>query len=210
MMLIELSPGQLKDVYHTRMREDFPPTELKPLSTILALMRQGRYHAFGLSEETALVGYALMWQEPDVPFVLLDYLGTTPLRRGQGLGSQMLNLLAMRYCHLNGILAEAEAPESGPPENAPLRQRRLDFYYRNGFVYGGYDCALFGVHYKTLVHSQLPTPPTSEEILLAHQTIYHNHLSAFLYRRFVRLPLAPDQPVPPLAPLRERTPDSFS
>ena len=34
MELIELSPRQLREIYHTRMKEDFPPSELKPLSTM--------------------------------------------------------------------------------------------------------------------------------------------------------------------------------
>ena len=207
MELIELTAQQLQRVYQTWMQTDFPPAERKPLSTILALQQQGRYQALGLSDGGALAGYALMWREPGQPFVLLDYLGTDPLRRGQGLGGAFLDLLADRYRTLRGILAESEAPESGEPAGESLRRRRLAFYQRNGFVYGGYDCALFGVHYKALVRSREPVERA--ELLKAHQAIYRSHLSPLLYRQFVRLPLAAGQTVPPPAPLREHTPHGF-
>lgn len=200
MELIELSPRQLREIYHTRMKEDFPPSELKPLSTMRTLQKQGRYQALGLADGGALAGYALMWREPEQPFVLLDYLGTDPLRRGQGLGGLFLDLLAEHYRQLRGILAESEAPESGEDAGAELRRRRLGFYARNGFVYGGYDCALFGVHYKVLVRSREPV--SRDEVLASHQAIYRSHLPAPLYRRFVRLPLEPGEDIPPALPFR--------
>lgn len=206
MKLIELSSRQLREIYHTRMKEDFPPAELKPLATMRALQKQGRYQALGLFDGSALVGYALMWREPEQPFVLLDYLGTDPLRRGQGLGRIFLDLLAEHYCQLRGILAEAEAPESGEIAGAELRQRRLGFYFRNGFVYGGYDCALFGVHYKALIRSREPV--SRDELLAAHQAIYHSHLPGILFRRFVRLPLKPGDDIPPSLPVRGNLPHS--
>ena len=83
--------------------------------------------------------------------------------RSQGLGSQLLGLLREYYAHYRGIFGEAEAPENGAPEGEPLRRRRLAFYERNGFRYGGYDCALFGVHYQTLIMGDEDVTP--EELM---------------------------------------------
>ena len=151
MKLNELSPQQLAQLYRQELTSAFPPEELKPLRSMLSLMEQGRYQALGLYDGEDLVAYALIWLEPGCPFALLDYLGTMAGLRDRGLGGRMLDLLAEHYAHFRGIFGEAEAPENGDPAGEPLRRRRLAFYQRNGFRYGGYDCALFGVHYRALI-----------------------------------------------------------
>ena len=111
MGLIDLSPAQLERLYDGALKSDFPPQELKPLNAMLALMEQGRYQALGLDDAGTLLGYALLWLEPGVPFALLDYLGTLDGRRGHGLGAAMLDLLADRYRNFRGIFGEAETDQ---------------------------------------------------------------------------------------------------
>jgi len=191
MTLNKLSAAQLADLYQIHMKRDFPPEELKPLKAMLTLMEQGRYDALGLYDGEELLGYALLWMEPDVPFALLDYLGTLDGKRGRGLGSTMLDLLADYYKDYRGIFGEAEAPENGDPAGEGLRRRRLDFYLRNGFRYGGYDCALFGVHYQTLIRGTADVTP--EELLAVHQRIYGGHFPQKIHDRFIQIPLAPGE-----------------
>lgn len=77
-----------------------------------------------------------------------------------------------------------------------VRNRGLGFYLRNGFRYGGYDCALFGVHYQTLIRGTADVSP--EELLEVHRRFYQSRFPAHIYERFVQLPLAPgEQPNPP-------------
>ena len=191
MHLSKLNGQQLSQLYEAQLREDFPPSELKPLKAMLSLMAQGRYEALGLYEGEALLGYALLWLEPGVPFALLDYLGTLPGERDRGLGGRLLDLLAEHYRDFRGIYGEAEAPENGDPAGESLRRRRLNFYLRNGFRYGGYDCALFGVHYQALIRGSADV--TAEELLAVHQGIYRRHLPPAIYDRFIQIPLLPGQ-----------------
>lgn len=163
---------------------------------MLSLMEQGRYQALGLYDGEDLVAYALIWLEPGCPFALLDYLGTMAGLRDRGLGGRMLDLLAEHYAHFRGIFGEAEAPENGDPAGEPLRRRRLAFYQRNGFRYGGYDCALFGVNYRALIRGAEDV--TAEELLQVHQSIYRRHFPPALYQRFIQIPLRPgERPNPP-------------
>lgn len=191
MELRELTVQQLKNLYDQELRQAFPPQELKPLSSMEGLRKQGRYQPLGLWEGDTLLGYALMWLEPGYPFALLDYLGTLNGMRGQGLGSRMLDLLAEYYAGYRGIFGEAEAPENGEPEGEPLRRRRLAFYERNGFRYGGYDCALFGVHYRTLIRGDAPV--SAQELMQAHQSIYRAHMPEKIMERFIQIPLLPGE-----------------
>lgn len=116
MKLIELTAEQLSALYESELKAAFPPQELKPLKAILNLMAEKKYQALGLYDGDELVGYALLWLEPGIPFALLDYLGTIEGRRSQGLGTIMLDLLAGYYKDYRGIFGEAEAPEGGSPE----------------------------------------------------------------------------------------------
>ena len=187
MKLKLLNAGELTDLYRTELVRAFPPEELKPLKSMLALQEQDRYQALGMVDEEGLHGYALFWLEPGIPFALLDYFGTLEGQRGTGLGSKMLELLADFYKDYRGIFGEAEGVFSSDPEEAAIQARRLDFYTRNGFRYGGYDCALFGVHYRTLIRGDADV--TAEELLDAHQRIYRSGIPPQAYERFIQIPL---------------------
>lgn len=190
-----LNKPQLADLYEHEMRRAFPPSELKPLRAMENMRDSGRYEPLGVYEGEELVGYALMWLEPGVPYALLDYLGTVEGKRGGGIGAATLDLLAERYAHTMGVFGEAEAVTATEPEEAAMQARRLGFYERNGFVYAGYDCALFGVHYRTLIRTDKPIDP--EQVKAAHIAIYSGYMPPKVYHRFIQIPLAPgEQPRP--------------
>ena len=187
MRLKILDAQELTQLYQTELVNAFPPSELKPLKSMLNLMAQNRYEALGLYDENGLHGYALTWLEPGIPFALLDYFGTLAGQRGTGLGSLMLDMLAEHYQNYRGIFGEAEGVFSPDPAQAALQKRRLAFYARNGFRYGGYDCALFGVHYLTLIRGDADV--SAGELLDAHQRIYHSGIPKQAYDRFIQIPL---------------------
>ena len=187
MHLKTLNAEELTALYRTELVNAFPPSELKPLKSMLNLMEQDRYEALGLYDEEGLHGYALTWLEPGIPFALLDYFGTLEGQRGSGLGTRMLDMLSEHYKDYRGIFGEAEGAFSQNPEEKSLQERRLAFYERNGFRYGGYDCALFGVHYLTLIRGDEDV--TAEELLDAHQRIYKSGIPPKVYDQFIQIPL---------------------
>ncbi|MBE6973273.1 MAG: GNAT family N-acetyltransferase [Ruminococcaceae bacterium] len=196
-----LSKAELKDLYYKEMKRAFPPSELKPLKSMEDMRDTGRYEPLGLFEGEELLGYALVWMEPDIPHVLLDYLGTMEGKRGAGLGTKMLGLLQEHYAHRGAIFGESERDNSPDPEERALQRRRLEFYFRNGLRYAGYDCALFGVHYETLILGGENV--TAEELMQAHQTIYRRQIPPKHYERFVQIPLAPGEKPNPAVEWRE-------
>ena len=187
MQLKTLNAEELTALYRTELVNAFPPSELKPLKSMLNLMEQDRYEALGLYDEDGLHGYALTWLEPGIPFALLDYFGTLEGQRGTGLGTRMLDMLSAHYKGYRGVFGEAEGAFSPDPEEKSLQERRLAFYERNGFRYGGYDCALFGVHYLTLIRGDGDV--TAEELLDAHQRIYKSGIPPKVYDQFIQIPL---------------------
>ncbi len=75
--------------------------------------------------------------------------------------------------------------KTGTPPGSPTPQA-AGLYQRNGFRYGGYDCALFGVHYRALIRGAADV--TAEELLQVHQSIYRRHFPPALYQRFIQIP----------------------
>ena len=185
---------QLQTVYDSDMKAAFPAAELKPLSAIRRMWREGRYKPYCLFDGDDIVGECFLWLgHPG--WALLDYLCVSPKARNAGLGA--LILAKLREVEPGTVIfGEAEAPENGAPAGEALRRRRLGFYLRNGFRYGGYDCALFGVHYQTLIRGREDVTP--EELLAVHQRIYRSHMPPHVYQRFIQIPLAPGEtPNPP-------------
>lgn len=196
-----LSKAELKQLYETEMKRAFPPSELKSLKAMEGMRDTGRYEPLGMYDGDELLGYAMLWMEPDVPHVLLDYLGVMEGKRGGGLGTALLGLLKRRYAHRGSIFGEAERDNSPDPEERKLQSRRLDFYFRNGLRYAGYDCALFGVHYETLILGGEAV--SAQELMQAHQTIYRRQIPEKFYERFVQIPLAPGEKPNPTVAWRE-------
>ena len=201
MELKPLNKEQLEQVYYRHMKRAFPPNELKALKVMEQMRDSGRYEPLGMYRDGQLLGYALMWLEPGVPFVLLDYLGTVEEERGKGLGTTLLALLGEYYAHMRGIFGEAERDNSPDPEERALQHRRLDFYFRNGFRYAGYDCALFGAHYETLIRDRGDV--SGEELLVIHTAMYKKQIPSPHYERFIQLPLAPGEQARPAVAWRE-------
>ena len=191
MELRRLTGGELAPWYETELTEAFPPNERKPLEDIRALMDQGRYEVWGLFEGEVLLGYATLWMEPaDKSCILLDYLGVTAARRNGGLGQKIVRMLAERLAGKSLLLIEAERPVEGddPAENA-IRQRRLRFYERCGFV-PAYDMATCGMRFTTFLPHM---PEDLAPVMALHKAIYGPA------RTDVKVPLGPKE-VPPGPP----------
>ena len=89
---------------------------------------------------------------------------------------------------------ESEAPEGGQSDG--IRQRRMNFYRRNGYTFLRYDCMLFGVHYRVCLCS--PNGKGSEEATMAaHQALYGSQFPGWAYRWFIQIPRDPDAPLQP-------------
>ena len=188
MELRQITGAGLEAWYRDEVPAAFPPNERKPLPEIRKLMAQGRYEVWGLFEGETLLGYATLWMEPaDKRCILLDYLGVTAARRNGGIGRQIVAMVAERLAGKSLLLIEAERPVEGddPAENT-LRQRRLAFYERCGFV-PAYDMATCGMRFTTfLPHLLEDLAP----VMAAHRAIYGPA------RTDVKVPLGPGETPP--------------
>ncbi|MCD7945721.1 MAG: GNAT family N-acetyltransferase [Clostridiales bacterium] len=161
--LESLTPEELAGCF-LFLAETFPENEMKPLNRLLELYRRGIYDMWKLVDDGAVHGYALLLRGEGSRYVLLDYLAV--LDRGHGWGTVCLALLQARYPQ--GILVEAEAPLPGlSAEELALRERRIRFYQRSGFVPCPFDNCVFGVVY--LIHLWAPELPEDRSTLCARE-----------------------------------------
>ena len=196
MYLNVMTPEELERAYRTDLTEAFPPSELKPLGAMEAMRRQGVYEPLCLRDGTGdVLGYVLLWKHEDGRYVLVDYLCVPAGKRNGGIGGRLIQAVRDRYPQGTVFLGETEAP-TGEADRDGLILRRLDFYRRSGAVTLGYDCALFGVHFKNICWAD-PLPEEAE-ILQRHREIYLDQFGRERFDRYIQLPLAPGEAVRPV------------
>lgn len=146
--LHKMNQKEITDIYESRMRYDFPVTELKPLENMIDMMERGVYECLLVSENSEPVGYALVLILNDFPYGLLDYLGVFSEKRNQGYGSRILSALADYYKDRK-LIIESEYPKDAPDEQ--MAERRIGFYQRNGAVKTGVESRIYGVHFVNFI-----------------------------------------------------------
>ena len=174
--------GELWQIYRERMVEDFPRDELKPFFMMRRALRQGVYACYGMKEGETLLGYAFFFRQRDTKRYLFDYFAIDRARRDRGLGSAFLSLLREEFRNADCVVGEVEDPDAAEDAaERETRQRRLEFYQRNGCVEAGIRSRLFGVDYRVL---ELPIeqPHTRPEIREAYEALYRQMIPARLYR----------------------------
>ncbi|MEG1660928.1 MAG: GNAT family N-acetyltransferase [Clostridiales bacterium] len=146
MLIKTLTKEQLREIYHSYLERDFNPAEIKPLASIEALYDQGLYDCHGFYEEDQLMAYALLCHYPQGQIPLLDYLAVMPEQRSKGLGGIFLQALAQQYQDQPGLMLEVENPAFFlDATDQKLKQRRVDFYVRQGVIKTTVRCRLFGI-----------------------------------------------------------------
>ncbi|WP_346928877.1 GNAT family N-acetyltransferase [Clostridium sp.] len=176
--------------YTQEFEKHFNAQERKPLADIIKLRDSGHYDLLGLFDEHSnqMLGYSTIWKSPNINLLLLDYLGVSSSLRNNGLGSQIL-LALKKYYKNEYIIAESELPvsEDSPSENN-LRERRIDFYKRNGFK-PVYEMATCGMRWQALILSDdfISSPSEISKIMHNHKAIYGPS------RKDVKIPIYQDE-----------------
>jgi len=127
-------------------RSSFPKEERKPLWVIVKQYRRGIFDVWQIRKETAFSGLAITAKHENL--VLIDYLAIVPSRQDQGIGSGALAALRRHYAGRD-IFLEIESVYEDTPEK-PLRERRRQFYLRNGMTPMNVMIELFGVNMELM------------------------------------------------------------
>ncbi len=157
-----LGVKEAREIYRAHITLDFPREERKPWLRIRRAWMDGRYSAYALYDGDVPAAYAFFCFEKGAEAALMDYFAVVSPRRGQGIGSLFLRMLAPRLTASGYrlILIEAEDPGDAPSgEERMLRERRIAFYMRAGTADTGLRFRVYGVRYAVLI---LGTPGAGE------------------------------------------------
>ena len=153
--------AQVEALYEERLKKDFVRSELRPLSSMRRSWERSAYDCYGLFDGDEILGYAFFVRLGNN--YLLDYLAIAEERRDEGLGSAFLRRLADGMKEANCMVVEVEDPDrAGDAESRAIRERRLQFYLRNGYRDTELRSVVFGVAYRILEVPTAGTHPTGE------------------------------------------------
>ena len=154
----ELTLAQIRALYEGRLREDFPPAEIKPLSAIERAMRRGEYVCFGAMAGEDILSYAFFIRLNGI--ALFDYFAVKKEARGTGIGSAFIKaLMAGKLSGMDAVLLEVDDPAfAGDEAEQDIRDRRLRFYLRNGLVDTSVTSQVYGVRFRILALPVGPCP----------------------------------------------------
>lgn len=143
-----LDKNEIEKIYKEHLINDFPKDELKPLEYINKMHDLSKYECFGFYDKDLLVGYAYMVIPDDSDIRLLDYFAVIKEFRNNGIGGDCLKALNEYYKHLSCVILESEHPDySKDDSDRKIRERRLEFYKRNGLIQTEITTFVGGVYY---------------------------------------------------------------
>lgn len=162
-------------------RSAFPRIERKPFRFIIRQCEKGEAELFAVeTNEGKFAGLAFAVKYSDI--VMLDYFAIHPKLRGKGIGSKALQTLKSKYADSRFIL-EIESTAK-PCRNLKARQKRREFYLRNGMKPSGFTAHVFLTDLEILTAGK---PVTFEEYL----GLYTAHLGKRAAKRIARIDAPP-------------------
>ena len=170
---------QVAELYRTRMKKDFPRSELKPLSAMRRAWEKNAYDCYVLAD-SGILGYAFFVRLGND--YLFDYLAIAEEHRDEGLGSVFLRQLADCLQDADCVVGEVEDPDkAADEEEKALRERRMRFYLRSGYRKTELTASVFGVAYRIL---EVPTgrEHTTGELRRIYTELYRSILPGIFFR----------------------------
>lgn len=205
----------IRKIHTEHLLNDFPENEATPWIYIKEMLRQGKYECYGAFRETAecaektghaeaagrsdpvgqtegdFLGYAFFLKQEleGKKIYLFDYLAITEKYRNQGVGTEFIRLLGNSITAADVILGEVEDPLAAESEeDRALRERRLQFYQRNGYHLTGVRVRVRGVDYCLL---EVPTSAakfhTDEEVREIYTAIYSHVAPDWFMKKHFRI-----------------------
>ena len=182
----------VRSLYRSRLKKDFAPNELKPLSAMRRAWERGAYDCYGLFGGEEILGYAFFVRNGRDR--LLDYFAIAEDCRGGGLGSAFLRQLAGCIADADCVVAEAEDPDTAPDaETRELRERRLRFYERNGYIVTGLKAVVFGADYRILEAPASAAPHAEDALRAVYTELYRSILPELFFRTQFRVSQEPEK-----------------
>lgn len=120
--------------FYERIERDFAQGEYPPYAILYQHLQNDLQKALVLCEGEQDIAYSICTDNHDNSYVLVSLLAVFKGYRDQGIGSDFLKRLRLRYKDKRALLVEVERPDQAKShEEGHSRRRRIEFYEKAGF-----------------------------------------------------------------------------
>lgn len=135
---VETLTGSDRSSFIRIYEESFPRKERDNTQAVLASIESGSRFCMVAHRNHQLIGLAILLALVDLDIQFLEYFAVDSRLRNLGIGSQFLGHLGTELrsapSPASGVTFEVDQPDLVEGEERRLRQRRIEFYERNGAV----------------------------------------------------------------------------
>lgn len=144
MEIKKLTISQITKIYQRYLINDFPLNERRPLENIIHLYQSHLYECYGLYKDQNLIAYAFFLGNKKE--LICDYFAVIKQYRQSGYGSYFLQQCLMIYKNTQ-LYFEVERPDK---DHQTIKEKRIQFYIKNGLIQNDIHLTLYHVHYLIL------------------------------------------------------------
>ncbi|MBR1736641.1 MAG: GNAT family N-acetyltransferase [Firmicutes bacterium] len=180
--------NEIRDIYENNIPKDFHESEIKPLKKIYAMRDEGNYSCVGFFKNKVLNAYAFVCYKNERDYILLDYFAVSEKLRGNGIGRECLKGLNDIFGNSKGIILETEDPAfSFDDTDMKIRNKRIEFYEKNGFVRHNISSSIYRANYIIMSRRKDRIKDKDDNIYKYTEKIYKVMFSENEYRENVVL-----------------------
>lgn len=132
------------DKINTLAKEAFPPEEYLAPSELVKMARSNNFDFLALLEKDNFVGFMVVMLYEDMAY--LFFLAIAAENRSNGYGSRAIQILKEVYPEKIHVVDFEMMDDTAP--NKEQRERRRNFYLRNGYRETGLFLSYLGVDYE--------------------------------------------------------------
>ncbi len=150
--LISVDINRFKDKIYPEYLKLFPDSERKSYKQLETAFKKSILQIIEIRSGKHFVGFILVNSLDKNGYLQVDYFAILPEFQGRGYGTQALEKLKHMSNEYKGIFIEVEKLGLGEDkEENDLRQRRMQFYKKLGFIELNCDFILYKVIYTPLL-----------------------------------------------------------
>lgn len=186
MNIKKLSILQIVIIYFKSLYNEFPGDERRPLVMIIKGLIKKSYECLGIFRAKELLGYAFFVKNGND--YLWDYFVVLEPYRNKGVGSAIIKMVIRYYMDAHSVIGEIEDPDFAVNNNERcIRERRRDFYFRNGCYDTKVRAKTFGVRYILIQLAGHTITP--KEVNRLYKMFYRNSLPKYLFTANIKTKL---------------------
>lgn len=181
--LVAIDIERFKEKIYPKYLKLFPASERKSYKQLVSAFNKGVLNIIEIMLDEKSIGFFIINSIKGNKYLQVDYFAIFAKFQGKGYGKQAINKLKQISREYRGIFIEVEKLGLGSDEKENiLRQRRMDFYTKLGFIPLNYDFNLFNVVFTPMVLNTYKELDEEDVIVQDVIKIYYEILGGKIFK----------------------------